>query len=66
MTVYLLYHDTDGSGGSEEWNVFYTPVEVFTDPALREARKVYIKSVKPNHEFHTVDIEISTVADEPV
>lgn len=33
--IYLLYYDTD-SGAREEWNTFYTPCEVFLDPAQRQ------------------------------
>ena len=66
MIVYLLYHDLDGTGASEEWNVFYTPVEVFLTPELREARKDYIKSINPAYEFHEVDIVVSATANEQV
>lgn len=65
MTVYVLQYDAD-TGGREDWNVFYTPLEVFLTPELRDARKAYISANKPNLEFHETDIEVSEVADAPL
>jgi hypothetical protein len=36
--VYLLFYDTD-TGAREEWNTFYTPCEVFTNPEDRQKLK---------------------------
>ena len=67
MKLYLLYYDTD-YGNREEWNTFYTPCEVFDDPAKRQARIDFIKAQVDHHgepveyEFHEVDTEIMTDA----
>lgn len=65
MKLYLLYYDTD-MGSREEWNTFYTPVEVFDDPKKRQARIDFIKQQVDEdgdpigYEFHTVDTVIMT------
>ncbi len=40
--VYALFYDFEEGGDRENWNVFYTPLEIFTDKAVRDARKDYI------------------------
>ena len=68
MKVYLLYYDTD-YGSREEWNTFYTPVEVFDSEAKRQARIDFIKQQVDEdgepvaYEFHTVDKMIMTDAE---
>ena len=63
MKVYLLYYDTD-HGSPEEWNAFYTPVEVFASYEDREARMDFIRQQRDengdlyNYEFHTVDSDV--------
>ena len=65
MKIYLLYYDTD-MGEREEWNTFYTPVEVFDSAEKRQARIDFIKAQvdedgKPvKYDFHEVDTEIMT------
>ncbi len=68
MKVYLLYYDTD-YGSREEWNTFYTPVEVFDSEGKRQARIDFIKQQVDEdgepvaYEFHTVDKMIMTDAE---
>ena len=65
MKVYLLYYDTD-YGSREEWNTFYTPVEVFDSAKKRQDRIDFIKQQVDEdgesvaYEFHTVDAMIMT------
>lgn len=63
MKVYLLYYDTD-YGSREEWNTFYTPVEVFDSEEKRQARIDFIKSNSEDYtdedQFYTVDTELMT------
>lgn len=61
--MYLLYYDCD-NGSREDWNIFYTPVEVFSTKEKRDARIAYIKEKLTekvmkalNFEFHTEDLE---------
>lgn len=56
MKVYLLYYDTD-YGGREEWNTFYTPVEVFSTEEKRAERIEFLKKT-PSLMCHTVDEEL--------
>ncbi len=68
MKVYLLYYDTD-YGSREEWNTFYTPVEVFDSAKKRQDRIDFIKQQVDEdgepvaYEFHTVDKMIMTDAE---
>jgi hypothetical protein len=68
MKVYLLYYDTD-YGSREEWNTFYTPVEVFDSAKKRQDRIDFIKQQVDKdgesvaYEFHTVDTMIMTDAE---
>ena len=68
MKLYLLYYDTD-YGSREEWNTFYTPVEVFDSAEKRQARIDFIRQQVDQdgepvgYDFHTVDTEIMTDAD---
>jgi hypothetical protein len=65
MNVYLLYYDTD-YGSREEWNMFYTPCEVFDSDEKRQQRIAFIKQQVDEdgnmipYEFHTVDTVIMT------
>jgi hypothetical protein len=67
MKLYLLYYDTD-MGSREEWNIFYTPCEVFDSEQKRQARIDFIKQQvdqdgEPvDYGFHEVDTEIMTDA----
>jgi len=68
MKVYLLYFDID-YGNREAWNTFYTPVEVFDDPAKRQARIDFIRQQVDEdgepveYEFHEVDKMVMTDAE---
>ncbi len=55
MKVYLLFYDEE-VGGREDWNTFYTPCEAFTGPLVRDKRKAYVLSKRPNVEFHELDL----------
>ena len=65
MKVYLLYYDTN-MGSREEWNTFYTPVEVFDSAKKRQDRIDFIKSQVDEdgdpvrYEFHTVNTVLMT------
>lgn len=63
MRLYLLYYDTD-YGSREEWNTFYTPVEVFDSEAKRQARIDFIKANSEDYKddecFYTVNTELMT------
>lgn len=65
MKLYLLYYDTE-TGSREEWNVFYTPCEIFDDPDKRQARIDFINEQvdedgePTEYEFHTVDVSLMT------
>lgn len=65
MKLYLLYYDTD-YGSREEWNTFYTPVEVFDSAKKRQARIDFIRAQidedgEPvEYEFHKVDTVLMT------
>lgn len=67
MKIYLLYFDID-YGNREAWNTFYTPVEVFDDPAKRQARIDFIRRQidedgdPVEYEFHEVDTVLMTDA----
>ena len=65
MKVYLLFYDEDGTGTREEWNVFYTPCEVFPLAQTRKDRIAYIKSKYPELQFHAEDLELQTTHDFP-
>ena len=71
--VYLLFYDTD-TGTSEEWDVCYTPCEVFTNPEDREKRIEYIKKFDKQlnntyeYEFHKDEVDVmneNTLQDNP-
>lgn len=62
-TVYLLYYDTNESCSREEWNTFYTPVEVFIKDSLRQQRIKYIEGKRPDLEFHEVDVDVTEASD---
>jgi hypothetical protein len=65
MKVYLLYYDND-TGGREDWNTFYTPVEVFLSEAERQARIDVIKAQSEDYTdddcFYEVDTDVMTPA----
>ena len=67
MRLYLLYYDTD-RGDREEWNTFYTPVEVFDSAAKRRARIEFIAAQVDEdgepyeYAFHCVDTALMTDA----
>ena len=70
--VYLLFYDTD-TGATEEWNTFYTPCEVFTNPEDREKRIEYVKKLsaqlsKGKFYFHKEEVNVmneNTLQDDP-
>lgn len=59
MKLYLLFYDTD-VGSREEWNTFYTPVEVFDSAAKRQARIDFIRQQSTDYDFHEIDTELMT------
>jgi len=63
MKVYLLYYDID-NGSPEEWNTFYTPVEVFLSKKERQDRIDAIKAQSVYYTdddcFYTVDTDVMT------
>jgi hypothetical protein len=65
--IYLLFHDRD-TGAREEWNTFYTPCEVFTTEAARQARRDFLgeKYKDLGIDFHTLDLDITTNVTEPI
>ena len=69
MKLYLLYYDTDCGLSREEWNTFYTPVEVFDSEEKRRARIKFIKKQVDEdgeplgYHFHKVDTTIMTDAE---
>lgn len=66
--VYFLAYDTE-HGNNEEWNMFYTPFEVFDTAEARQARIEFLKNStnyddEPSgYEFHTMDFDVMTIAD---
>jgi len=52
--IYLLFYDTD-TGENEEWNTFYTPVEAFSTPELREKR---VAELENTYTCHEVDVPL--------
>ena len=68
--IYLLYYEINGGEGDrEEWNVFYTPVEAFSDSATRTKRKDFILSrvsVNDRVEFNEVEVEVSKSYNRPI
>jgi hypothetical protein len=63
MKVYLLYYDND-HGDRENWNTFYTPVEVFLSKKERQDRIDFIKANSEDYTdddcFHEVDKVVMT------
>jgi hypothetical protein len=68
MKVYVLQYDTD-HGHSEEWNVFYTPMEVFDSREAVDARIAFLeKQINDDeepcgYEFQVSELELFTIAD---
>lgn len=60
-TLYTLQYDQD-TGGREEWNVFYTPLEIYSTEELRQARIDELKQEVDedgdpmNYHFHKEEI----------
>jgi hypothetical protein len=61
--VYALFYDFEEGGDRENWNVFYTPLEIFTDKAVRDARKDYIESTYPDLTCECRDLDVTTTMD---
>lgn len=57
MMVYLLFYSHD-SGDAEDWNTFYTPVEAFSTPEYREARRLNLAALDPDLGFEERDVEV--------
>ena len=53
--IYLLFYSHD-TGDREDWNVFYTPVEAFSTPALRQQRQDELAAQDPGLEFETTEV----------
>ncbi len=59
--AYLVYYDSNDMCSREEWNVFYTPCEVFLDKSLADKRVKFLKTKLPNnYSIEEVTVEIST------
>jgi hypothetical protein len=60
-TLYLLAYDSDG-GNREDWNVLYTPFELFKTEEDRQKRMDHLKSLsdwdEQEMEFHTEELTI--------
>jgi hypothetical protein len=65
MKLYLLYYDFD-QGAREEWNTFYTPVEVFSSELMRARRRRFISAQNPNLLFYNVEVDLSETHDTPL
>ena len=61
MIVYVLQFDDD-TGAREDWNVFYTPMEIFDTKAERDQRIADIKAYDPSQEFEETDVTLGDVA----
>lgn len=59
MKLYFVAHDTD-YGSREEWNVFYTPIEVYASEKEQQERVAYLKEKHPGRTCHKWDSELST------
>lgn len=59
MTVYLLFYDKD-TGSREDWNTFYTPVEVFSTQELRDKREDELMASDHDLEFYTCELEVQS------
>lgn len=61
--LYVLFYDID-SDNREDWNVFYTPYEIFPTAELRNERIDFIRAnvTDPELSFETNDIDISTTS----
>jgi hypothetical protein len=59
--IYALFYDCD-NGNREDWNIFYTPLELFATAEERAARIAYIKSKAsdPELDFEERDLELTT------
>lgn len=69
MTLYLLYYDTN-EGDREEWNVFYTPCEIYSTEQLRQDRITVLEGAVDeegdprNYEFEKQEVVIDTPAED--
>jgi hypothetical protein len=59
MTVYVLIYDID-HGSREDCNIFYSPIEVFSDAKTRQARIDFITSKNPDIGCRTEDLDFTT------
>ena len=58
--VYVLIYDTD-NGSREDCNIFYSPIEVFTDPETRAKRIEFIENnTDYDIGFRTEDLDMLT------
>ena len=46
--AWLIYVDTDDGESREEWNVFYTPCEVWLDETLAKEREAFLNEHRPD------------------
>jgi hypothetical protein len=60
MKLFCLNFDTDNTGSREEWNTFYTPLEVYSKDELREIRVEELKIVNKDYVFHRTTVTIDT------
>ncbi len=60
MIIYALHYDHD-HGNREDWNVFYTPLELFAIKAERDKRISAIRAYDPEKEFEERDITVGEV-----
>lgn len=61
MIVYVLQYDED-NGSREDWNVFYTPIELFATKAERDQRIADIEAYDPSMEFEKTEVTLGEVA----
>lgn len=59
MTVYVLIYDVD-HGSREDCNIFYSPIEVFSDARTRQDRIDFITSKNPDIGCRTEDLDFTT------
>ena len=59
QTLFLLAYDSD-HGNSEDWSIFYTPIELFKTEQDRQKRMAYLKTHPEwsDEEFHTEEITV--------
>ena len=57
MIIYALFYSHD-DGNREDWNVFYTPVELFSSHAKREQRIKELAAQDADLQFEMQDLTL--------